>query len=190
MTRNRGQWGGARPGAGHPKGTKNKATKERLLVEEEFRRRAIATADELMNSQMALTLGVSCLYRVETKTTKNGIVKSKPVQIKNQKDIEAYLAGEYDDSDTAYYYITTDKPDNKAIDSLWDRVLGKPTMRTELTGAEGEPLIDNAKIAEANKALSVFLHDNNGNYEPSNCRWATRSEQRKNQRRQNKIRMK
>jgi len=40
-------------------------------------------------------------------------------------EIEEYIQGKYDKLEKEYYFIATDKPDGKAIDSLLDRAIGK-----------------------------------------------------------------
>ena len=69
------------------------------------------------------------------KTYKNG-KRSKPFVITDQKTIEAYLAGELGDEKNEYYFIATHKPDNKALDSLFDRVFGKATTPIDLDPKE------------------------------------------------------
>jgi hypothetical protein len=119
-------WGGARENAGRPEGSHNKATLDKKIVEEEIKQRVLRSADQLINSQMNLAQGVQMLFKIHT--TEKG-VKGKPELVTSQIEIEEYLAGEYEGSNDDYYFITTERPDNKALDSLFDRTLGKAVQR-------------------------------------------------------------
>lgn len=136
--------GGARKRAGRKPGGMNRKTLEEKIVMEEIRQRVLHAKDSLINSQMNLAHGVSFLYRIDKETDKKGNTRnSKPILVTSQAEIEAYLAGEYEDAEETYYYITTEKPDNKALDSLLDRTFGKAIQRTEMTGKDGGELVVN-----------------------------------------------
>ena len=145
------KWGGKRENSGRAKGSLNTKTKEQKIIEEEFRQRVLNSMESLVNSQMNLAKGCQILFKISTSKDKDGkVVRSKPEIVKDQFEIEAYLAGDYDDSDKEYYFLTTEKPDNRALDSLIDRVFGKSINKTEITGKDGQPLpllnyiVDNA----------------------------------------------
>jgi hypothetical protein len=125
--------GGARPGAGRKKGGMNKATLERKIVEEEIRQRVLKSTDKLLDSQMNLAQGCSYLYMVETIMEGKRSTRKKPVLITSPWLIEQYLAGELDDEEKEYYYMTTERPNNQALDSLLDRTFGKALQTTDIT---------------------------------------------------------
>jgi hypothetical protein len=137
--------GGKRPGAGRRKGGKNKATLEKKIIEEELRQRILKSAHKLLNSQMNLAEGCQYLYKIETKRVKlgNGQVKEekqKPKLVTSLFEIEEYLSGENDNPDK-YFYVTTERPDNKALENLFDRAMGKIPQPLQGTGENGELLI-------------------------------------------------
>lgn len=129
-------WGGARPNAGRPKGSENEETRKKRVVEEEFKQRVLRSANKLISSQMNLAQGVQMLYVIE-KTEKGA--NKKPRLITDQETIESYLAGELDGDPDEYYFITTERPDNKALDSLFDRVFGKSVNNVDIT-SQGKEL--------------------------------------------------
>lgn len=144
--------GGKRPGAGRKEGSKNKATIEKKIVEDAFKQRVLKSADKLLNAQMNLAEGVQYLYRIDkTKIIgpKGGVSyrPEKPVLVTSPIEIENYLAGLTEDGDAqdendpeaAYYFLTTEKPDNRALDSLFDRVFGKVPQR--IADFEGKKLV-------------------------------------------------
>lgn len=152
--------GGKRPGAGRKKGSKNSATLEKQIVEEAYRQRVLRSADKLLNSQMSLAQGNQYLYRIDkTKIVgpKGGVSykSERPELVTNQFEIEDYLAGLTEDGDlkdendpeAAYYYLTTEKPDNRALDSLFDRTFGKVPQRLEGGGKDGEILVKVVQFA-------------------------------------------
>lgn len=138
--------GGARPGAGRPKGGENKATKEKRVVKEEMKQRIMRSKDSLLNSQMNLAKGCQFLFVIETvrfkdKDGKWKEEKKKPRIVEDQYIIEKYLAGELDNEKDEYYFMTTQKPDNRAIDSMFDRAFDKARQNVGVDGGEeGKPI--------------------------------------------------
>jgi len=116
---------------GRPKGSVSKETKMRLAKEKEMHNRIVKSVDALLNSQMVLAKGTSFLFKIDV--NKSGNQRGKPVLVTKQKEIEEFLAGKKEEEKGVYYFITTDKPDNKAIDSMLDRVFGKAKQSMDLT---------------------------------------------------------
>jgi hypothetical protein len=129
-------WGGKRVGAGRPAGSKDPETIEREKVIEAMKQRIAKSAEQLLNSQMNLAQGVQMLYCI---TTNEKGIRSKPELVTCQATIEEYLAGELEDKDKEYYFITTERPDNKALDSLFDRAFGKAQNNVDVTSG-GKPI--------------------------------------------------
>lgn len=141
--------GGARPGAGRPRGRKSKRTLEQAKVQEAFAQRVMRHADDLFNAQFSLAVGSAKVFRVD----EEGEGKNKKrvhALVTDADEIKAFLdehdggSGEVDGS---YYYITTASPDNKALDSLLNRGLGKPKDTVEHQNPDGSALLDPLKKA-------------------------------------------
>lgn len=127
--------GGKRPNAGRKKGSKDQSTIEKERVLAEYRNKIMKHADILFRNQMHLAQGVSYLY----KWVKG---KQKPVLVEDPKEIEQYVLTEMGktikkddkiDKDATYYFISTERPDNRAIDSMLDRTFGKASQSMDLT---------------------------------------------------------
>jgi hypothetical protein len=129
---------------GRPKGKKTAKTLEREAIQKLVNERYMRAADRLANAQIALAVGSQYLYKIEkewVKTGKSGYYrKLKPKLVTAQAEIEMYLEGvsegdPEDDQDpgATYYFITTMDPQNPAIDSAFNRALGKPKEVVDMT---------------------------------------------------------
>lgn len=127
---------------GRPKGALNKATLEKQAVLDAFNQRVMRKADELFNAQFSLAVGSAKVFRVDEEGTgKNK--KRVHTLVTDADEIKAFLdehGGGPGETDGSYYYITTAAPDNKAIDSMLNRVFGRPKETHEHTGKEGGPV--------------------------------------------------
>jgi len=158
IPKNKSKLGGARPGAGRPKGGKNAATLEKERVFAEMRCRIAKSTDKLLNAQMNLAEGCQYLYVIKTITDSNGKkTKQRPEIVERQSIIEKFLAGELDQMDDEYYYLTTEKPDNKALDSLFDRTFGKAQQNIDVK-SNGKVLA----TVDLDKLLEVYVQKSKG----------------------------
>jgi hypothetical protein len=154
-------WGGARKGAGRAAGSKNKATIEETIVKQELRQRVLANVGALIDAQLTLAKGISHVFKV-TIGERGG--RGEPELVTDQDElheaIDLITAGnaygeikEDDGSLTRFYFLTTKAPDNKALDSLLDRVFGKATFSMDVTSG-GQPL---GISAEDRKRLDTLI---------------------------------
>ena len=118
---------------GRPFGSKNRATIEKKVAEDEFKQRVFLHLQSVLTAQLNIAKGASYLYRIEEEENSK---KRKHVLVTDPEEIREVLdecegEGTLDDK---YYYITTKEPDNSAIDSLIDRVFDRPKSRVDIGG--------------------------------------------------------
>lgn len=130
-----GKKGGVQPGSGRPKGSLNKSTLEQRKVLEAFNQRVMAKADALFNAQLTLAVGSMKVFRVDEVEGDGGKKKREHVHVTDADEIKALL-DEHDGApgvvDGVYYYFQEVAPDNRAIEALLNRALGKAVDKIEI----------------------------------------------------------
>lgn len=146
--------GGARKGAGGPKGRISKKRLEVLRVKEAFNQRVMKHADKLLNAQLHLAVGEQSLY-IKYYTGKGKDRKQHIEVVTDDETIKQYLDDDgytlNQDSDGEYYYLSKKPANNMALDSLFNRSFGKATEKIE---------IDGDLFKEANLTIRVVKDDN------------------------------
>lgn len=134
--------GGKRAGAGKKLGSKTKATLEKQKVAEAFNQRVMNKADALFNAQLTLAVGSMKVFRIDEEG-EGSKKKRVHAHVTDVDEIKALL-DEHDGSagvvDGVFYYFSDVLPDNKAIDSLLNRALGKPKETVEHSNPDGSGL--------------------------------------------------
>lgn len=131
--------GGARPGSGRPRGAIDESTKLRIAAEKQLKDNVARVADRLLSAQLSVALGEQSLY-VISYTGKGKDKKKRVDRVTDPETIVKWLKGELDESSSEeYYYLSTKPPSTRAIDSLFNRVFGKPQESVDLTSG-GKPL--------------------------------------------------
>ena len=135
------------------------------MAEKEFKDRILTNIYELLTAQMNIAKGTSYLYKIVThKGIKGGegrkehILVTDPYEIKDFLDELEGESGVNPNTDNDdYYYISTKQPDNKALDSLINRVFGKVKESLDITssGEELKSLTDNIKKIADDKNPSI-----------------------------------
>jgi hypothetical protein len=128
--------GGARVGAGGPR-RPHANTLEKRRVREAFEQLVLRAATKLFNAQMGLALGEQSLYvkyYVGTGKDRKAVVDvvTDPEIIKEYVIDDGLTLNR--ESEDEYYYIASKPADNKAIEALLNRALGKAPDKLEITG--------------------------------------------------------
>lgn len=102
-------------------------------IEKEVNNRIGHHAHKLINAQLSVALGTQHLYRVKVKYDRAGNMKKEHTLIDDPEEIKMYLDDPSKVQGHDYIVITSKSPDNNAINSLMDRLVGKAS--TKIVGA-------------------------------------------------------
>ena len=135
---------------GRPKGKKSKTTLDREEALKQWRERVQKNVHRLLDSQFTLARGLSYLYRIDKEFVRTGkkggfYRNKKPILVTNPEEIRQYIEDEVVDGDVknekdpaaSYYFITAEKPNNDAIDSMMDRTFGKAAQGLQFEDSAG-----------------------------------------------------
>lgn len=145
--------GGARPGAGMPKGYVTKKKKTAMEAKKHFIERVHQHVDELFDAQLQLAKGETVVMVKRTERDDDG--KQRKVYheiVTDQETIRQVIDNEYGsadmyeniDDDENYHYIVTKPANNQAIEGMLNRAYGKAPEKVEIEG--GFFKVDNLNI--------------------------------------------
>lgn len=133
--------GGARKGAGRPKGAMSVQAITKDLALKRFNERVAKSTDALFNAAKTVAMGVMYIYRLDEEehqkkdgtkyTIKTPKLVTDPDEIAEAIDL---MENGGNGGENEYYYTTTEKPDIKAIDTLMNRTYGRPKETVEHSG--------------------------------------------------------
>lgn len=130
--------GGARPGSGRPKGSKDPDTLDREEAARQFRERVAKNTHKLFNAQLDLAVGEKYLMVTHT-NGKGSRAKRETTIVTNTDLIKQYLDEELDDTDSDYYFMTTRPANNQALEGMLNRTFGKAPETLDVT-SNGETI--------------------------------------------------
>lgn len=133
-----GKRGGARPGAGMPKGKKLHRTLERERVEREYKQKIMRQADKLFQTQSVLAFGSYVIYLVEHYEDIDGKLKSRKVLVEDPETIENVLNDPDMMQGDNYYVVQTVPPSEKTLTDMLDRAFGRPTQSVVTESEDGK----------------------------------------------------
>jgi hypothetical protein len=98
-------------------------------VEETFKKRIALHSNQLLTAMLTAAMGQQFLYKITTAIDSKGKVKKTHVQVRDPDEIREYLDNPMKTEGQDYYYISETQPDITAINSLLDRMMGRPTTK-------------------------------------------------------------
>lgn len=128
-------------------GTKNKKTLAKEEAWKEYEQKMVDSLFAITRAQLLIALGSQYLFKIEKEKIGKKIINKKAVRVTDPFEMEMYLNdyvnGNVDtDPEATYFFFTSSDPDIRAISDILDRLNGRPTSRTELTGKDGEKLFE------------------------------------------------
>lgn len=136
--------GGARPGAGMPKGTVTKKTIEKEAARDALRQIVLEQMKPLAQRMIVSAMGIGHLYTRD----KTG----KFTKIENQAEVDRLLTTGEEDKD---YWIFTKDPSVQAFTDLMNRALDKPKEQEQEIKLTGEAALIEKLIAGRQRAAQV-----------------------------------
>lgn len=143
--------GGARPGAGMPKGKQTAKTLEKRAIKEAYNQRVMKHVNELFTAQLTNAKGNVYIYEIVEieigggKTRKKHELVTDPQKILQVLDQNQGNSGEVEGG---YFIVTTEKPDNVAIKDMLDRAFGTSTQSIEMSGKDGKAIETKTELTQ------------------------------------------
>ena len=122
--------GGARPGAGKPRGRKWASTITKEAAREVLRKRVIQQLEPLVQAQIDNAMGIRHTFLRDE--------QGRFVQLTDPKQIEIALNS---GDEGKYYWTFTKDPSIQAFTDLMNRALDKPTEQVQHTGEDRRPIV-------------------------------------------------